>query len=204
MITVNAVGKACPEPVIMTRAAVEKGAAELEVLVDNAVAVSNVTRFLEGQGFRVQHRENGENGGEFKLTARREGSAVSAGSAAAADLAPRPQGKARLAVLVAGKTLGREDKELGEVLIKGFLGTLSKLETPPAVLALMNEGVKLALPDASTCDHLKDLERTGTKILVCGTCTNHFGITERVGVGTVSNMFEILEAVTGADKVLSV
>lgn len=201
MITVNAVGKACPEPVIMTRAAVEKGAVELEVLVDNAVAVSNVTRFLEGQGFRVQHQENG---GEFKLTARREGAAVSVGSAAAADPAPRPQGKARLAVLVAGKTLGREDKELGEVLIKGFLGTLSKLETPPAVLALMNEGVKLALPDASTCDHLKDLERAGTKILVCGTCTNHFGVTERVGVGTVSNMFEILEAVTGADKVLSV
>ena len=195
MITVNAVGKACPEPVIMTRAAVEKGATELEVLVDNAVAVSNVTRFLEGQGFRVQHQENA---GEFKLTARREGAAVSAGSA------PRPQGKARLAVLVAGKTLGREDKELGEVLIKGFLGTLSKLETPPAVLALMNEGVKLALPDASTCDHLKNLEGTGTKILVCGTCTNHFGITERVGVGTISNMFEILEAVTGADKVLSV
>ena len=195
MITVNAVGKACPEPVIMTRAAVEKGAVELEVLVDNTVAVSNVTRFLEGQGFRVQHQENG---GEFKLTARREGSAVSA------DPAPRPQGKARLAVLVAGKTLGREDKELGEVLIKGFLGTLSKLETPPAVLALMNEGVKLALPDASTCDHLEDLERAGTKILVCGTCTNHFGVTERVGVGTVSNMFEILEAVTGADKVLSV
>ena len=55
MITVNAVGKACPEPIIMTRAAVEKGATELEVLVDNAVAVSNVTRFLEGQGFRVQH-----------------------------------------------------------------------------------------------------------------------------------------------------
>ena len=201
MITVNAVGKACPEPVIMTRAAVEKGAAELEVLVDNAVAVSNVTRFLEGQGFRVQHQENG---GEFKVTARREGAVASAGTAAAADPAPRPQGKARLAVLVAGKTLGREDKELGEVLIKGFLGTLSKLETPPAVLALMNEGVKLALPDASTCDHLKDLEGTGTKILVCGTCTNHFGITERVGVGTISNMFEILEAVTGADKVLSV
>ena len=195
MITVNAVGKACPEPVIMTRAAVEKGATELEVLVDNAVAVSNVTRFLEGQGFRVQHQKNG---GEFKVTARREGTAPAAGPA------PCNRGSARLAVLIAGKTLGREDKELGEVLIKGFLGTLSKLETPPAVLALMNEGVKLALPDASTCDHLKDLEGTGTKILVCGTCTNHFGITERVGVGTISNMFEILEAVTGADKVLSV
>ena len=195
MITVDAGGEAGPEPVIMTRAAVEKGPVELEVLVDNTVAVSNVTRFLEGQGFRVQHRENG---GEFKVTARREGTAPAAGPA------PCNRGGARLAVLIAGKTLGREDKELGEVLIKGFLGTLSKLETPPAVLALMNEGVKLALSDASTCDHLKDLEGTGTKILVCGTCTNHFGITERVGVGTISNMFEILEAVTGADKVLSV
>ena len=85
---------------------------------------------VSNTGFRVQHRENG---GEFKLTARRDGAAASAGSAAVADSAPRPQGKARLAVLVAGKTLGREDKELGEVLIKGFLGTLSKLETPPAV-----------------------------------------------------------------------
>ena len=61
-----------------------------------------------------------------------------------------------------------------------------------------------SLPEASTCGHLKDLEKAGTRVLVCGTCTNHFGVTEQVGVGTVSNMFEILEAVTGADKILSV
>ena len=197
MIAVNAMGKACPEPVIMTKAALEKGATEQEVLVDNAVAASNVTRLLEGQGFHVERRENGS---EFRLTGRRDGAAV----AAAPVSASCPQGGARLAVLVTGKTLGREDKELGEVLIKGFMGTLSKLETPPAVLALMNEGVKLALPEASTCDHLKDLEKAGTRVLVCGTCTNHFGVTEQVGVGTVSNMFEILEAVTGADRILSV
>ncbi|WP_298778861.1 sulfurtransferase TusA family protein, partial [uncultured Fretibacterium sp.] len=132
MITVNAMGKACPEPVIMTKAALEKGATELEVLVDNAVAASNVTRLLEGQGFHVERRENGS---EFRLTGRRDGAAVAAAPAPASC----PQGGARLAVLVTGKTLGREDKELGEVLIKGFMGTLSKLETPPAVLALMNE-----------------------------------------------------------------
>ena len=197
MITVNAMGKACPEPVIMTKAALEKGATELEVLVDNAVAASNVTRLLEGQGFQVECREEGS---EFRLTGRRDGAAAATAPASASC----PQSGARLAVLVTGKTLGREDKELGEVLIKGFMGTLSKLGTPPAVLALMNEGVKLALPEASTCDHLKDLEKAGTRVLVCGTCTNHFGVTEQVGVGTVSNMFEILEAVTGADRILSV
>ena len=199
MITVNAMGKACPEPVIMTRSALEKGVAELEVLVDNAVAAANVTRLLEGQGFQVQRQENG---GDFRLTARKGASGTTEAPASAPE--PRPRTGARLAVLVTGKTLGREDRELGEVLIKGFLGTLSKLGTPPVALALMNEGVKLALPDASTCDHLKDLERAGTKILVCGTCTNHFGITGSIGVGTISNMFEILEALTEADKVLSV
>jgi len=117
---------------------------------------------------------------------------------------PYHVGTVGLAVLITGKTLGRSDEELGEILVKGFLGALSQLALPPRTVALMNEGVKLALFDSSSCDHLKNLERKGTNILVCGTCTNHFGITERVGVGTISNMFEILEAVTGADKVLSV
>ena len=200
MITVNAMGKNCPEPVIMTRAALKQGVSELEVLVDNAVAVSNVTRLLEGQGFRVLCQGNE---GEYRLTADKGSSDVT-GTLSSPPSSKRSRGGARLAVLIAGRTLGREDRELGEVLIKDFLGTLSKLETPPATVALMNEGVKLALSDASTCDHLKDLEGAGTNILVCGTCTNHFGITERVGVGTVSNMFEILEAITGADKILSV
>ena len=198
MIEIDAMGKACPEPVILTKGALEKGATELEILVDNAIAVSNVTRFLEGQGFQVQ-RQDGD--GAFRLTARKE--AAGTGVLPASEIA-RPKGGSRLAVLITGKTLGREDHELGEVLIKGFLGTLPKLGTPPETVALMNEGVKLALMDSSARDHLKDLEKGGTKILVCGTCTNHFGVTERVGVGTVSNMFEILEAVTGADKVLSV
>lgn len=191
MTTVNAMGKNCPEPVIMTKAEVSKGAAELEVLVDNDIAVSNVTRFLEGQGFKV---EVSRNGAERKLSAKKTGEAA----------ASAPKGPGNLSVLVTGGTLGKSDAELGEVLIKGFLGTLSKLTNPPAVLALMNEGVKLASSDSAACDHLKDIEKTGTKILVCGTCTNHFGITDKIAVGTISNMFEILEMVTGADKILSI
>ena len=191
MVTVNAMGKLCPEPVVMTRAELERGASEIEVLVDNDIAASNVTRLLEGRGFQVQAQRNGE---ERRLTAKRTGDAPAAAHA----------GGSMLAVLVTGKTLGRNDEALGEVLIKAFLGTLTKLTTPPAVIAFMNEGVKLTLADSSACDHIKDMEKAGTKVLVCGTCTNHFDITSKVAVGTVSNMFEILEMITGADKVLSI
>ena len=191
-VVVNAMGKLCPEPVIMTKAEIAKGASELEVSVDNDIAVSNVTRLLTNQGFSVELEVNGS---ERKLKAKKTGEAK-------AEIANNADGKL-LAVLVTGKTLGRTDAELGEVLIKAFLGTLSKLTNRPAIIAFMNEGVKLTLPDSSACEHIKDLEKLGTKVLVCGTCTTHFNITDKIAAGTISNMFEIMEMLTSADKILS-
>ena len=191
MVKVDAMGKLCPEPVIMTKAEVEKGADEIEVLVDNDIAVSNVTRLLEGKGFSV---ELSRSGNERKLTAKKTAS----GSAPAAS-SKRDE---LLAILVAHDVLGGNDKELGEVLMKAFLGCISKLSRRPAVMAFMNEGVKLVLPESSACDYIKELEKAGTKILVCGTCTTHFNITDKIAVGTISNMFEIMEMITGADNTM--
>ena len=190
MLVVNAMGKLCPEPVIMTKEEVEKGATELQVLVDNDIAVSNVTRLLNGKGFSVEVERSGN---ERRLTARK-----TASGGAVPEL-PRDK---MLAVLVAHDVLGGNDHELGEVLMKAFLGCISKLSHQPAVMAFMNEGVKLVLPESSAVDYIKDLEKAGTKILVCGTCTTHFNITDKVAVGTISNMFEIMEMVTGADNTL--
>lgn len=192
-VLVNAMGKLCPEPVVMTKAELAKGTAELEVLVDNDIAVSNVTRLLSSQGFSVEVERNGD---ERRLKAKKTGEASAAVN--------NNSGGQLLAVFVTGKTLGRNDAELGEVLIKAFLGTLSKLTLKPAVIAFMNEGVKLALPESSACEHIKDLEKLGTKVLVCGTCTTHFNITDKVAVGTISNMFEIMEMLTSADKILTI
>lgn len=190
MVKVNAMGKLCPEPVIMTKAEIEKGAAELEVLVDNDIAVSNVTRLLEGRNYTV---EVSRSGNERKLTAKKaEGESKAAPS----------KHEKLTAILVAHDVLGGNDKELGEVLMKAFLGCISKLSHRPAVIAFMNEGVKLVLKDSSSCEYIKELENAGTKILVCGTCTTHFDITDKIGAGTISNMFEIMEMITGADNTL--
>ena len=53
MERIDAMGKNCPQPVMMTKAAVDKGAGELEVLVDNEVAVSNVEKFLRSRGYET-------------------------------------------------------------------------------------------------------------------------------------------------------
>ncbi len=207
MITVNAMGKACPEPVIMTKAALDKGASELEVYVDNPIAATNVKRFLEGKGFSVLLRDD-----EGRLTViaspkaqKTEEVAPVVTAVNSSSIAEIPRGKSQtFSVLITARTLGRDDEQLGEILIKGFLGTLSQLDTAPKTVALMNEGVKLALFDSSSCDYLKILEQKGTSVLVCGTCVNHFGINSKVGVGVISNMFEIVDAILKADKTISV
>ena len=115
--------------------------------------------------------------------------------------AHRPPGGT--ALMLGSATIGGEDALLGEILAKSFLGTLAELTDPPGVLALMNEGVKLALNNTSSCEHLLTLEKKGVRILVCGTCTNHFGITADIGAGVISNMFEITEALLSADKTIA-
>ncbi len=54
MAKIDARGKSCPQPVMMTKTHVDSGEKELEIYLDNAVSASNVQRFLEKNGFRVQ------------------------------------------------------------------------------------------------------------------------------------------------------
>ncbi len=98
--------------------------------------------------------------------------------------------------------MGRGDDELGYVLIKAFLHTLPDLENLPDTLILYNTGVKLAVSDSDTVGDLKKLEELGVEILVCGTCTNFFGITEKIGAGKISNMYDIAGAMASSGRLV--
>lgn len=63
---IDARGLSCPMPVVMTQKTVQKDApALLEVLVDAQVAVENVTRYAQSQGYQVKAESQGA---DFKLT----------------------------------------------------------------------------------------------------------------------------------------
>ncbi len=68
MNTVDARGYACPQPVIMTKKALEKKGAPLTVLVDDNAPLENVTRFASNAGYKVSHKDLG--GGEFEISIR--------------------------------------------------------------------------------------------------------------------------------------
>ena len=187
----------CPKPVIMTREQVEAGETEIMVMVDNAVAVENVTRYLKNAGFRAEHR--GEEG-DYLIEAKRDAACETGANAKGGVHAASPTKEADYSYLILSDRIGAESDGLGELLMKSFLGTVVTLRPLPTVIALMNEGVRLALRDSTVVGVLKELEEAGVRILVCGTCTKHFGITDEVAVGSISNMFEITESVQAAAK----
>lgn len=199
MKIIDAKGKACPEPVMMTKAALDKGTDEIEIHVDNEVASRNVERFLKKSGYESEVTKVGE---IFHITGKK-GDSTGHNSSNDKTLSDRKPSGNR-AVFISRNVIGGNDEELGEVLMKSFLGTLAQIDNPPAKIALMNEGIKLALEGTSSCEHLKELEKKGVEIFVCGTCSNHFGLTEKIGTGIISNMFDITEALLASDSVISI
>ncbi|NLI96670.1 MAG: sulfurtransferase-like selenium metabolism protein YedF [Synergistaceae bacterium] len=196
MEMIDARGKPCPQPVVLVKKAIEQGASKLEILVDNAVSASNVKRFLESQGFSVTEELHGA---DFVIRG------LGSPSASPSARTEKAQGAEKgYAVFLQKSVLGFPDEVLGEGLMKAFLSNLAEREEAPLVVALMNGAVLLALEDTSTCESLRKLEGKGVSILVCGTCTKHFGVTEKVGVGCISNMMEITDALLAAPKVLTI
>ncbi|HHZ05074.1 MAG TPA: sulfurtransferase-like selenium metabolism protein YedF [Acetomicrobium hydrogeniformans] len=201
MKIVDARGTTCPKPVIMTKKAIDSGEKEVEVLVDNDVSFQNVRRFLDSKGYKIIEAVKKEDG-TFVIRGKSEEATEEITIETENTVKTKANKEEKtVGVLLLSDTLGRPNDGLGEVLMKSFLGVLLEGE-PPVVIALMNEGVLLSLPENGASEILRDLENKGTSILVCGTCTNHFGITDKVSVGTISNMFQITEAMLEVDKAL--
>lgn len=194
MKELNVVGLACPQPVILTKRAIEDGETEILVITDSTVTVENIKRLAEKMHFHAEVETDAE-GTEFRIhLTHKEASASEVNSA-------REAGK-RVIFLVPSNVIGRGDDKLGEVLLKAFLKTLLDVPTPQKVIFL-NTGVKLTVAGASTVEAIKEIEAGGVEILVCGTCLDFFDIKDKLAVGRVSNFFEITESLMEADKVIS-
>lgn len=107
-----------------------------------------------------------------------------------------------MVVVLASEEMGQGDRVLGKLLMKGFVYALTQQDKLPETVLLFNGGAKLSCEGSDSLEDLKELEAQGTEILTCGTCLNHYGISEKLSVGSVTNMYEIVERMTGARKLV--
>ena len=203
MIKVNAIGDACPIPVVKTKNAIKElgGAGVVEVLVDNEIAVQNLGKMAKQKGYEFKSEKLGA--AEFQVT-------LTVGESADAQnvddipevCAVVPGKKKNVVVSINSAKMGVGHDELGGVLIKGFIYALTQMDELPSAILFYNGGATLTTEGSASLEDLKNLEAQGVEILTCGTCLNYYGLGDKLRVGEVTNMYAIVEKLTGADLVV--
>jgi len=194
---------------MLTKKALEKYAA-LTVRVDNVAAVENVKRLAKSQGCQVTVEKEKDN--TWTLSLLRESGAEGRKESSlppdiVCDVAEKTEGGPAMVsgpcvILITSDAMGQGNDELGRLLLRGFFHTLSQLDKLPDMIICYNSGVKMAVKDSEILEDLTQLTQAGVEILVCGTCLNYFNLTEQLGVGTISNMYDIADAMTTAGRLV--
>jgi len=203
MIVVNAMGDACPMPVVKTLNAMKElnSPDTIETLVDNEIAVQNLTRMANQKGCPVRSEKLGDRA--YKVTIEVGQAAVSQPVETENVVCELPgTGKQNVVVVISSGAMGHGDDELGTALMKGFLYALGQQEQLPSTILFYNGGAAITCEGSVSLEDLKSMEAQGVEILTCGTCLNFYGLTEKLAVGGVTNMYTIVEKMTGADRIV--
>ncbi|MDR1319146.1 MAG: sulfurtransferase-like selenium metabolism protein YedF [Treponema sp.] len=201
MTVINVLGKPCPSPVIEAKKALRKSAPgeRIQVLVDNDISRQNLEKMAKGLGCPFAYEKQDDGNILVTLEAAAE---PATGTPAGPELSPAG-GSGGLVVAIGQNTMGSGSDELGAILVKAFIYSLTELDTPPETLLFFNSGVKLTTEGSNVIADLKTLESKGAIISSCGTCLDFYKLKEKLAIGNVTNMYAIASAMGEAGKLIN-
>ena len=201
--TIDARGIACPLPVVNAKKAAEamRSGDMLTVLVDNEIAVQNLQRFAAHRGCEAVAQKRAEK--EYAVVIRIAGGAQAKEDEAQTDETCAPDMRRRgMVVVLSANVMGTGDEKLGKALMKAFVFALTKQDRLPETILCYNGGAYLTCEGADALEDLRALEAEGVNIRTCGTCLDFYGLKDKLAVGSVTNMYEIVECMESAAAVV--
>jgi len=106
-------------------------------------------------------------------------------------------------ILITNNGMGTGPQDLQLTLIEKYFQLLNQHDELPYVICFYTEGVKLVVEGSPMLEQLRALEARGVRLIVCSTCLNYFGLADKVKVGIVGGMTDIIEAQLNAGKVIT-
>ena len=202
MTTLNMLGKPCPIPVVEAKKALSQGQ-DVTVLVDNGIAVQNLEKMAAGLGYGFSFEKKSETEYAVKILVKDSGSQPASCQVMKSEATPS-DASSNVIFLITADQLGISAEEPGKKLMQTFLYSLAQLPKAPELILLLNTGVKLAAEGSEVLDNLKTLAGNGTDIRSCGQCLNYYGLTEKLAVGKITNMMEIVEFLTSSRRTVTI
>ncbi|MDI6600188.1 MAG: sulfurtransferase-like selenium metabolism protein YedF [Thermoanaerobacteraceae bacterium] len=196
---IDARGLACPQPVVMAKKALdEMEEGSVTAIVDSDTAVENLTRLAESMGTEPEIKREGNTA---YITIHKAKAQTEPEEASCTFSWPEEK---NLVIMVSTDLFGKGDEELGRLLMKNYIYTLTQTDEKPETLIFINRGVFLTTEGSASIDDLKKLEESGIEILSCGTCLDFYGVKDKLKVGSVSNMYTIVEKMNGATNTITI
>lgn len=196
-------GMNCPAPVLHVRDVLEKEApAAITVHVDNEAARQNVSRFLEHQNYQVSSEMQG---GEYRVVGTKGEGWDTPETTTQAPVAKKQRGgEKKIMVLVTSEHMGHGDDGLGDMLMFNFLKTLKEMGPDLWRVTFVNSGVNFTAEGSEAVPILQELADEGVQISACGACLAYFHLLDKIQVGEVTNMLEIVTGMKDADSVVTI
>jgi hypothetical protein len=113
----------------------------------------------------------------------------------------------KLVVLVTQEGLGRvdpADRQFGVEMFDRFLHAFESQAVHPACICFYTNGVKLVCEGSPALLGLRLLQGMGVRLVACRSCLEHFQVVDKVAVGEVGGMNDIVALLAGADNVVTV
>ena len=109
-----------------------------------------------------------------------------------------PRGKV---LLLGSEGCGSGDAALGYKVMGALLEALPRHDDMPAAIVCWNTAVKLLAEGSPLIPHLKRLEEKGVSILAGKLCVDQLGLTNKIAVGEVATLGEVLDVILNGDVV---
>lgn len=195
-------GQLCPQPLIMAKQAINDSNIRdgFILLIDNETSKENVERFLADNNMIFETKKEDDC---FKIAVSKTGEKVHIGAEEYCPTVAKKAPDQNRVIVIKNNKMGMGEDELGSILIQGFINTIKAVSPLPHKIIFYNNGVKLTLKDSPVIESLKELEKLGIKLLVCGTCADYFRIKDKIGCGSISNMYDILDSLTQSSLVIT-
>lgn len=200
MNIIDTKGHTCPRPLIMLKEALletEVGA-QLQIITDNETSLKNLLSYLNDQGASPDVETKGN---IHTITTLRPGTSIAESDATA--YCSTEVFSNDYVVCLKSNLMGEGDPDLGKLLMETFVENLKLQDHLPTHVVMYNAGVKLAMKESPVCSSLSELEELGCRIMLCGTCIDHYGLQYEIGVGMISNMVSITETLAQTGHVLT-
>lgn len=107
-------------------------------------------------------------------------------------------------ILVTANGMGKADEKLQLTLIEKYLELLLRSSSLPYALCFYTDGVKLVCEGSPVIPQLKKLETRNVRMIICSTCLTHYDLTDKVQVGLIGGMGDIIEAQFKASHVITI